>query len=517
MPGEVGFYLRNRLPASLARSRKLQRWFSNLFKNQVTLPLSLLAIAPYLEKEGFNVVIIDGRIEDARLRIAEELDGSVLYVGISALTGSMIAYGLYCAEVVRQTRPDVPIVWGGVHVTLSPEQSLATSPYVDIVVRGEGELTAAELAKALSTGSSLASVKGISWKSGGGIVHNPDRELMDFSAQLPLNYDLLRLDRYDTKDILLYQSERGCPHRCAFCDVVIVHRRKYRHKGVDNVLRDFEYLAGKFQPRKIQLVDDCFFADLKRAGAIMEGLIRLNLGVQWHASCRVQYTKNTDVAFWERARESGLSEVYVGAESASQRILDYIKKDCTVEDIYKSAEQITSSGILMWTNFMTGFPGETREDLLKTVEMIDQLGERYGSKIRIGRIFMYAPCPGTPLHSDVVDAGYEPPRDLAGWGAFRIGDLSHTTWHPDARFIASASICSKYGRNREGMGVSHRMRKGFHKYGFVEFMKLVILKTPELLRSLLGERAHEKWIKRDFRYTWDIKLLRHINLIFDSW
>ncbi len=130
---------------------------------------------------------------------------------------------------------------------------------------------------------------------------------------------------------------------------------------------------------------------------------------------------------------------------------------------------------------------------------------------------MYAPCPGTPLHNEVVKAGYEPPRDLAGWGGFRIGDLSHTRWHPDSKYLASVSICSKYGRNLEDLGVVKRIGNGLKTYGIGEFMKILVLKAPEFIRSVLGARARKKWISRDFRYTWDLKVLRQINLIFDSW
>lgn len=517
MPGEVGFYLRNHLPVSLAKSKKIQGWFSHLFKNKVTLPLSLLAIAPYLENEGFEVVIIDGRVEDATVRIAEELDDSVLYIGISALTGSMIAYGLYCSEVVRQLRPNVPIIWGGVHVTLSPEQSLATSKYVDIVVRGEGELTAVELAKAIRDRKPLSTVDGLSWKCGNEVVHNQDRELMNFSEQLDLNYDLIDIRKYDTKNVLIYQSERGCPHRCSFCDVVIVHRRKFRQKSAEQVIRDINNLYDKFHPERIQLVDDCFFADMKRAKQVIEGFIKINRGFSWHASCRVQYAKHTDQEFWKRAKESGLTEVYVGAESGSQRILDYIKKDCRVEDIYRCAEQITAEGILFWTNFMMGFPNEKREDIDETIKMVDYLCDTYGENVRIGRIFIYAPCPGTPLHDEVVKCGFIPPKTLEGWGQFRIGDPSHTQWHPDIDYLSAVSVCSRYGRNLEGLGVVDRMSKGFRKYSIKLYLRLLVLKFPEFIRTVLARRASRKWVRRKFHYAWDLKALRWINVVFDTW
>jgi anaerobic magnesium-protoporphyrin IX monomethyl ester cyclase len=517
MPGEIGFYLRGTVPDFIAQADFAQNFLGHLFGRGVTLPLSLIAIAPYLRREGFDVVIIDGRIEDARTRIREEIDSRTVFAGITALTGSMIRFGLYCAEAVRQAKPDLPIVWGGVHVTLTPEQSLRSSDLVDIIVRGEGEWTSSELARALASGSDLSEVQGISWKKNGNILHNPDRPFMNFDEQLPLDYDLISPDHYDIQNTLLYQSERGCPHRCAFCDVLVVHRRKFRKKSVGQVLEDMKFLKEKFNPNKIHFVDDCFFADLKRARAIMDGLIEMNLDLKWHTSCRAQYVRRTNRAFWESAKRAGLTEVYVGAESGSQRILDYIKKDCTLEDIRDAAEQICGAGLLFWTNFMTGFPGETREDIRKTIDLIDFLNETYGERMRIGRIFLYAPCPGTPMHDEVVKAGYRPPETLKDWGDFRIGDLSHTLWHPEAKYMAAVSLCSKYGRENRQLDIVGRVNRGFRNHNLKTFARLLLLKLPEIARSVAGRRAYRKWVERDFRFTTELKLLRWIHMTFDTW
>ncbi len=517
MPGEIGFYLRDKLPGIIANLDTTQDFFQYLFLHMKTLPLQFLAIAPYLQRAGFEVVIIDGRIQNARKQLAEEIDDRVVYVGITALSGSMVKYGLYCAEVVRRLNPVLPIVWGGVHVTLSAEQALQTSDLVDIVVRGEGEFTAVELAQTLVTNGDLSSVKGLSWKSNGKSVHNPDRPFMNFDEQLPFDYSLLPIEKYNTNDVLLYQSERGCPHRCAFCDVVIVHRRMMRQKSAQRVLDDLKSLYERFHPTKVHFVDDCFFADLHRAQAVIEGLIEMKTDMQWHASCRAQYTRRTDKAFWERARASGLCEVYVGAESGSQKILDYIKKDCTLDDVDRAAEQICGAGIHLMTNFMTGFPIEDREDLNKTADLIDRLDRTYKDKISVGRIFLYAPCPGTPLHHEVVEAGFRPPSTLRGWGDFRIGDMSHTLWHPDIKYFASATLCSKYGRNLQSGDVAKRLKGGLRRYSLVVFLRLLVLKLPEFLTVLLSRRAGKKWPERDFRYTWDMKMLRWLNMTFDSW
>lgn len=501
-PGPVGVYLDGKLPSILSKQKVIQNIVNRALIRPVVLPLSTLTLIPYLAKEGFEVVHIDGRVEDSIKKLGEELDDNVLFVGISALTGNMIRYGLRYAKYIRAYNPDMTIVWGGVHVTLSPQQALETSEYVDIVVRGEGEHTIVELAKTLQSGGGLSGVLGISYKDHGGVHHNDHRPFMEFDKQLDLNYDILSLEKYDTKDTLLYQSERGCPHRCVFCDVVVVHRKKTRKKSAQNVLKDFEYLANKFKPGKIHLVDDCFFFDLNWASEIIEGLIKKNLNINWQASCRAQYFNRTDVNYWKRARESGLDELYVGVESGSQRMLDYMKKDCTIDDIYNAVDQTTEAGILFASNFMSGFPGESQEDVFKTIEMMDALNTRYGDKVLINTINLYAPCPGTPLHDEVVKAGFKPPETFEEWGSFLIGDRMHSYWHPLIDYISAASLCAKWGRRFDLKKSIKRLRR---------------FNVPGIMLDLLGHNAHRKWKKRKFNYSYDLKAIRKLYGFFYDW
>ncbi|MBU0672102.1 MAG: B12-binding domain-containing radical SAM protein, partial [Candidatus Margulisbacteria bacterium] len=330
MPGRVGLYLRDKLPPLFYYLTK--NLFTWLISKRVTIPLAILSLVSYLKQGGFNVVVIDGRVEDALKRLEHELNDDVLYVGISILTGQHITYGLYCAEKVRKYNKAIPIVWGGVHATLTAEQTLSTCSLADIVVRGEGEITIVELSKALHDGTDLSKVIGISYKKNDQILHNEDRPFMDFNSQLDIDYSSLD-PKYYQFDNFTYQSERGCPHRCEFCDVLVMHRRSFRKKSGERVLQELKSINDLFHPSRIAFVDDCFFADFKRANVIIDGLIKAKMGFKWHASCRAQYFKKTDAEFWKKAKSSGLSEVYVGVESGSQKILDYIKKDCTVEDI----------------------------------------------------------------------------------------------------------------------------------------------------------------------------------------
>ena len=166
------------------------------------VPLALLHIASPLQREGYQVRILDMRLEDYRNKAI----GNPVFVGITCMSGQQIHYGLEFARKVRAESPSCPIVWGGVHPTLLPEQT-AASKSVDVVVRGEGELVVPELANKLAAGETLDDVRGLTFKSEGSIKSTADADLIDLDdIPVELPYDLLKLEKYT------YTAVRQIPH-----------------------------------------------------------------------------------------------------------------------------------------------------------------------------------------------------------------------------------------------------------------------------------------------------------------
>src|SRR5664280_2963262 len=158
------------------------------------VPLQLLHVASALQRAGYRPRIFDMRLADFHgLRI-----GDPVFVGITAMSGPQIRYGLEFARRVRAAKPAVPIVWGGVHPTLLPEQT-AADPHVDVVVRGEAETVVGPLADALAAGAPLDSIRGLTFKTDGAITSTPDADLVDLDTiPIELPYDLLDVQRYPT-------------------------------------------------------------------------------------------------------------------------------------------------------------------------------------------------------------------------------------------------------------------------------------------------------------------------------
>ena len=237
------------------------------------VPLSLLYLASSLQEEGFAVRILDMRLEDYHHFEV----GNPVFIGISCMSGLQIKYALDFARYARIMAPPSSIVWGGVHPTLLPEQT-ASNDYVDIVVRGEGELIIKDLANALALNKPLDDVAGITYNSNGLIKNNPDGKVIDLdSAPIALPYDLLQMDRYPSvrSGRFHIQTSRGCPHRCGFCYNSYFNKNKWRGKSAKRVLDEVEYILKNFPYVKIiDPIDDNVFVDKKRVEEICHGLIR---------------------------------------------------------------------------------------------------------------------------------------------------------------------------------------------------------------------------------------------------
>jgi len=382
------------------------------------MPLTLLYLGGALEKAGYRSRLLDMRVERYN-----DIDlGEADCVGISAQTGHQILYGLEFAKYVREKDPDIPIIWGGVHPTMLPEET-AQNEYVDIVVRGEGEATLVELVQKIKAGDPLESVRGITYRIKDQIRTNPDREFIDLNTlPIDLPYDSLKLDKYPLikQGRLPVHTSRGCPHRCGFCYTTFFHKRRYRYKTPERVLDEIEYLLGKFHLKSVSFEgEDEFFIIKKRVQEICQGLIERKIDVGWWSFCRFDHFSKFDRDFIKLLDKSGCSELTFGGESGSQRLLDLMQKDITPDMMIITVEKLNGFRILPIVSFMCGIPTETIEDLELTFQIIERLFET-NSKVTCNAISIYTPFPGTPMYYLAIQHGFNPPTTLEDWGNFEF-------------------------------------------------------------------------------------------------
>lgn len=187
-------------------------------------PLNLLCLASVLEQEDISCKLIDMPVikSDEETLIRSDIKNCI-YVGISAMTGTQILNGIKISKIIREYEPDIPIIWGGVHPTLFPEQTIQNY-YIDYVVRGEGEYTLAELIKTLDNSNELKEVKGITYMRDGNIISTPDRGFCNMEELHMPAWDMINVEDYakpynylNAKRVLPIHASRGCPYSCGFC------------------------------------------------------------------------------------------------------------------------------------------------------------------------------------------------------------------------------------------------------------------------------------------------------------
>ena len=193
------------------------------------VPLSLLAISRVLDKEGYDIKIVSRFFSDnPEKEVLKHVEESIC-LGISAMTGFQIYDGLKIAGMVKKKFPQKPIVWGGWHPSILPEQT-AGDANVDIVVNGQGDKTFPELVHALRTSKNIKDISGLTFRSGRKIINTQPRSLEDINNLPPLPYHLIDVEKCILgteygKRTVSYISSYGCPHRCGFCVEQIVNKR----------------------------------------------------------------------------------------------------------------------------------------------------------------------------------------------------------------------------------------------------------------------------------------------------
>lgn len=392
----------------------------------VHLPLSLLSLASWLrEKGGYHgrVRILDTQIR--KIMPSDFIDAAV--VGISAMTGRQIKYGLQAAAIAKELNPDVVIVWGGVHSSLLPEQT-AKHLLVDVVVIGEGEQTFLEVVDALFGHEDIVGVPGTCIrKDNGDVVFGPARPFLSMD-ELPLPaYDLVDIDDYQGIEYQFdYQSSRGCPFRCAFCYNKAFCGRRYRKKSPAKVVKELAYLYDKYNVINFGFVDDEFFIDKKRIEAIFDGILESGkFGIV--ASCRLDIVRTFSHRLMEKMKRAGVFQMFFGAESGSEKILKLIKKDISTEDIIEGARAVAEKGIRPNLSFMSGFPGETLTDFENTIDIILKLWKVH-PLVTVNGIFPFNAYPGTDLYQKALELGLRSPVLLEDWGEWSFQYKPDNPW-----------------------------------------------------------------------------------------
>ncbi len=381
-------------------------------------PLGLAYIAAVLEKEGHEVAVIDALIEgfdqesqlgrhliryglseeELRQRIKKLLPD---IVGVSCLFSTQSDNAHNVCKIVKEVNKDIITVMGGSHPSVMWEETLCDEN-VDFVVIGEGEYTMRDLLKKLESKTDFSTLDGLAFKKEGEIKANPKTKFIENLDELPFparHYFLMEKyfdpDKYQVSPretpAATIMSSRGCPANCIFCSIHTVWGRPFRARSAENVLNEIGLLVERYGIKEIQFEDDNLTFDKKRLIAICDGIKMRFPHLKWLAVGIALWALDEEMLI--SMRESGCYRIFLPIESGDQEVLTkIIKKPLRLDKVPFLVKKMRSLGIGVEGFFVVGFPGETPEQVKRTLQYIRRLN------LDAYYIFYATPYPGTELY-----------------------------------------------------------------------------------------------------------------------
>jgi anaerobic magnesium-protoporphyrin IX monomethyl ester cyclase len=385
-------------------------------------PLCLLALAASLREANFDVVMIDAAIEPDYLTRIQCESVDALFVGISVLTGPMIRGAIEVATAVKTYSPWLPVIFGGWHPSLLPDETLSEA-FVDMVVRGQGEITIVEVAQALAQKLHLNNIAGLSWKNNGQRTHNIDRKVEPLDNLPVPAFDLTDFDAYEKLcgvRKLAYATSVGCPYACNYCTDQVFYRRRFNALSADRVVAEMIDLVTRYRTEEVALLDSNFPVQLPRALEIARGILASGVKFKWTFQASTDFLCRMSEDDVRLLGASGVSHMGFGTESTSESVLKLMnKRHQRVDEMYETARKAELGGIRVTFNLIFGYPGETEADRIVTFQTMSDIGHHFPNVSFSPNIF--TPYPGIPIWPQLREMGVPEPKSLREWMDMPLG------------------------------------------------------------------------------------------------
>ena len=338
-------------------------------------PLGIMYVAAYAEKyTKHQIEILDAQVEQLNYTQIEHEIGkrNPDIVGITTMTFSLID-SISTAKIVKKIDDGIKVILGGPHVGIYPEETIEF-PEVDYLVIGEGEITFTELLQNFSDKDKLRNVKGLVFKHNGDIVNTGLREFIKDLDALP--YPARHITPYKKYRSLLAKetsittmiTSRGCPYRCTFCNRPHMGKR-FRARSASNVVDEMEECI-KMGINEIAIYDDTFTLDRQRAMDICDIILSRGLKIKWDIRTRVDVI---DKDLLIKLKQAGCNRIHYGIEAGTPEMLKVLRKGINLEQAENAIKWSKEVGISTLAYFMIGSPGETREQIMQTIDFAKKL------------------------------------------------------------------------------------------------------------------------------------------------
>ncbi len=390
------------------------------------LPLSVLSLAAVLERDGLEWSLVDGNVSaDPAAEIAARFSSrpisSSSLLAVTVMPGPQLTQAVQVCRAFRMAQPGIATVWGGYFPTQHADTVLR-SPFVDFVVRSQGERPLLDLVAALANGDPIASVAGVSWKTDTGqVVHNRVGPMTSLDQLPDLPYHRVDMAQYIHPTYLglrtvAHHSSFGCPFACSFCAVVAMTNRRWLAQSPARIERTLGMLARQYQVDAVQMHDMDFFINEGRVAELAERIVPL--GLKWWALGRVDTLMQYSDATWRTMAQSGLKMVFSGAESSSAATLKAMNKGGTAspELAVALAKRMRDYGVVPEFSFVLGTPPDPIGDTLATFDYIREIKRANPATEVI--LYTYTPVPmDGALYAEAEARGFRFPATLEEWAS----------------------------------------------------------------------------------------------------
>ncbi len=349
--------------------------------------IALACLAAYLRQHGYsNIKIVDAKFERMGFDkcLAEILAFGPDVVGYTAFTNE-IKPAAYVAAKLKQVKPHILNIIGGVHLTSIPAKTMQEFAMFDIGVIGEGEETLLEIVRAYEAKLPLIDIAGTIYRTtDGGLQQGPVRERIMDQDSLPIPaWDLMK-----PAGTYYVQTLRGCPFNCLFC--MNPNGRIARKRSVRLIIEELEYIINTFHPERISFGDELFSVDMPRTHALLDAMIEKGIGqkVKWDVQTHVRYV---DAAMFKKFRLANVDRVEMGIETGDEASLKKMGKGTNlkmIEDAYKAAR---AEKVKIGTFFILGQPNESSESIKNTIKLAVKINPE------LPMFGLMTPYPGTAI------------------------------------------------------------------------------------------------------------------------
>ncbi len=360
-------------------------------------PVSLLTIAALLRKQNINVEVIDAGIDKLDLNeIADKATSADKVFITSASLDRWQCPNLNLDPFIKTVRTvqkacrNVYVM--GTHGSVQPKEILEITE-ATAIIRNEPEMTVVDICN----NKPLNTIDGISFYHNNVIIHQPDRAPLDMTM-LPIPaYDLIDISKYQYEVLgsrfAVLEASRGCPFDCMFC-VKSMYGKGYRSKTIDQFISEIDYIIDVTGARTAYFIDLEFTVNRHLAEAVSHHLIQRKTPLQWCVQTRAD---SVDLPLLKLMRQAGCRIVHYGVETGSEKIRTILNKGITFDQIEQGLKMSREAGLQTVCFFMFGLPGETLEDMDKTIQFARKLNPTYAS------FHIALPYPGTQFHKMVSD------------------------------------------------------------------------------------------------------------------